>query len=166
MRKGILILFLFVAGITFAQEEQMSFGEKIAQYKADAKKELRPYNYDNLKASYYLVNGTAQRKSVEIYLFGTSEYKFVFNANGANADVTIKFYDKPKNDRSRVLIMEKKGVNGTSFSMTSTELQQAYQAKEELAGKLKRVFVEYHIPKDESVTESSTGAVILVLGYQ
>lgn len=166
MKKGILTLFILLCATSFAQEETLSFGERIAQYKADAKKDLRPYHYDNLKASYYLVNGTAQRKSVEVYLFGNSEYKFAFNAKGANANVTVKFYDKPKNDRSRILISEKKNVAGKSFSTTSTELNTAYKAKEEDARQLKRVFVEYHVPADETVKESTTGAVILVMGYQ
>ena len=166
MKKGFLTLFVLLCATSFAQEETLSFGERIAQYKADTKKDLRPFNYDNLKASYFLVNGTAQRKSVEVYLFGTSEYKLAFNAKGANANVTVKFYDKPKNDRSRVLITEMKNVNGKAFSTTSSELNTAYKAKEEQARKLKRVFVEYHVAADATITESTTGAMILVMGYQ
>ena len=166
MKKSILILFLLLGATSFAQEENLSFGERVAVYKAEAKKALRPFHYDNLKASYYLVNGSAQRKSVEVYLFGLSEYKFSFNAKGANSNVTVKFYDKPKNDRSRVLISEKKNVSGKEFSVMSSDLNTQYLAKEELAKPLKRVFVEYHIPADEAVTESSTGAMILVMGYQ
>lgn len=164
-------LLMLSAAFVIAQtaDEIAEFREKIKSNKSEAQSSLTPFKYDGSKITYYNVKSFEQTKEVEVYLFNNTDYKFSFSAKSANHDVVVKIYDKDKEAEERVLLKEISNVKGQKFIVNSKELNDSYTSKGG-ASRLKRVYVDYVIPKATGKVEkgsmSSRGAVVLVMGYK
>ena len=67
------------------------------------KKKLYPFTFQDRKTITFMYKPQIQEKEYEVQLFNGEDYRFVFNRTYAK-DVSIKIYDKPKDNPKRKLI--------------------------------------------------------------
>ena len=164
-----------------------AFKQELAEYKKASRIALKPYRYDGIKTTYFSYKSFDYVKEVEVGTIQKAEYRLSFNANGIHYDkIKIRIYDKPKENKGRVLLWEKDGVGGNEFTCETGEmLDRLKEAKREKGVsesvinvmRLKKLYIDYIIPAVERETEIDEmtgneiaiikkGAIIVSVGYQ
>lgn len=172
--KALFVLLLLTVTIAVGQvfnkkpevEEKPDMRELVRQYKKEAKQKLEPYRYDASKITYFLYKPYEQSKEIEVFFFNNAEYKLSFNSKAVKDPITIKVYDRAKNQQNRILLYSKENVAKSEFGVTSKDLNKKLKEKviarkdaqsedglseEEKAAftskiHLKKVYIDYIIP--------------------
>ena len=161
------------------------FKEELSGYKKLCRAALNPYRYDGVKTTQFSYKPYEYIKEVEIATIQDAEYRLSYNTNGIHHDkIQIKIYDKPDNDKRRVLLYEQAEVGGDEFFFETTEMIEKLKQVKLNKGidsaivdqmRLKKIFINYIIPAVERTTEINEfgedvvvklkGAIILCVGY-
>lgn len=192
-----IILILLLADSSLAQKKRKkddldpeaaakaAFKEVLSGYKKDCRSALKPYRYDGIKTTQFSYKPYEYVKEVEIATIQNAEYRLSYNTKGIEHDkIQIKIYDKPDNDKRRVLLYEQAEVGGDEFFFETTEMIEKLKKAKLKKGidsaivdqmRLKKIFIDYIIPAVERETEVNEwgeeilvnlkGAIILCVGY-
>ncbi|MBX7093417.1 MAG: hypothetical protein K1X56_01765 [Flavobacteriales bacterium] len=185
MRKRIIPMMFTAAmmvmvGYSFAQVLNKKADEKpdprikakenagnVTAYKEKSRENLKPYRYDGTNVQHFSYSGFAQKREIEVLLFNGSDYRLVFNAQGAPKPVNIEIYDKPTSNQARTKIHEFTNVTGQeNLSIETGTLTAKYrELKNNPDVLLKRIYVDYIISPNDS-KEPVSGFMILTYGYK
>lgn len=79
--------------------------------KAEMKQELKPdYKYDSSKITRFTTSADFQGKEIEVPLFPTEKYRFVFDVAGADKNFQIYVYDQKLGTKGRKALFALKNV--------------------------------------------------------
>lgn len=120
------------------------------------KKDLKPFSYYAFKITKITFTGESQFKEVEVPLFHSANYRFVFNTEGLSQDVKIEIYDKPANVETR-----KKIYTGTSH-------EKHFVFDPPKSATHNRIYINYIIPASSNTNknEIDKGCVIFYSGFK
>jgi hypothetical protein len=146
-------------------EAKAEFNNQIQKNRVEARAKLKPYKYNGTKSTTFTYKSYDYVKTIEILTVEKTDYKFSFIASLVKyGNITIKIYDKPSTTAGRTLLFERADVGGDDFTVSLDEMNAKFRAAKatksslepELIARmrLKKVYVEYHIPavdRDEEV---------------
>lgn len=190
-----LILTLFVTNVAILQKGEKSnevdafdaFKQELNDYKKASRTALKPYRYDGIKTTYFSYKSFDYIKEVEIATIQNTDYRLSFNANGIHYDkIRVRIYDKPQENKGRILLYEKDGVGGNEFTCETNEMLDKLKAAKLEKGvsqnivdvmQLKKLYLDYIIPAVDRETEIDErtgqeipviqkGAIIVSVGYE
>ncbi|MCB0481744.1 MAG: hypothetical protein KDC83_09945 [Flavobacteriales bacterium] len=120
------------------------------------KKDLKPFSYYAFKITKITFTGESQFKEVEVPLFHSANYRFVFNTEGLSQNVRIEIYDKPANVESRKKI----------YTGTSNEKHFVFDPPK--SSTHNRIYINYIIPASGNTNknEIDKGCVIFYSGFK
>lgn len=200
MKKLIyLIPFLFVGIIAYPQifgknklkekeppppAEIIDPSDKLPEMKIESKKSLEPYRYDGAKTTYFLYKPYQQRREIEIFFLGETDYKVVFNGGALDGSIGVEIYDRTFENPGKTMIYENKSVGSGLTNVTHEQLISELKKKKMEAGmssaeadliRLKKAYINYIIPnkseesktneKGEEISVKTKGIVLLTMGY-
>ena len=120
--------------------------------KKKCKETLKPFQYDASKVSKLTFKYKPAVKEVEVPLYFGESYRFVFNREGLPQHVDVNVYNKPFDNKKRVLLWTTKG---------KPETQNEFVWEPE---KSRKMYVNYSIPATNDTIKK--GCIVFVLGYK
>jgi hypothetical protein len=175
-------------------DAKAEFDNKIQANRVEARANLKPYKYNGTKSTTFTYKTYDYVKTIEITTIEKTDYTFSFIASLVkHGNITVKIYDKPSTTPGRTLLFEKADVGGGNFKVSLDEMNEKFRAAKTAKGsidpaiiakmRLKKVYVEYHIPAvdrgEELVTEAAGGgneqkatrtimysAMVVAVGYK
>lgn len=192
---SILLFIFFVVNIAPAQKNKKenkdfidpdaALKEELIEYKKNCRVALKPYRYDGQKTTFFSYKSYEYSKEIEVATIQESEYRLSINSNGIHdEDIKLRIYDKPKNQKGRVLLYEREGVGGNEFTFETTKMLEILKTYKKEKGtpqevvdilRLKKLYIDYIIPAVERQTESDEegnesaiekrGAIVVCIGY-
>lgn len=158
--------------------------DKLPDMKAESKRSLEPYRYDGAKTTYFLYKPYQQRREIEIFFLGETDYKVVFNGGALDGAIGVEIYDRPFKNPGKTLIYKNENVGSGLTNVTHETLIGELRKKKMEGGmseaeaeliKLKKAYINYIIPnksdetktneKGEEISVKTKGIVLLTMGY-
>lgn len=122
--------------------------------KDQSKKVLDPYKYDVAKVTRIVYKDQPSYKEIEVPLFIGEKYRLVFNTAALPKNVVINLYNREHDSKKRKLVFSSKDA--------PTD-QKDFSFDYSFANK---IFIDYDIPKGDSLASGSGGCLVFMLGYK
>ena len=151
----VIILLGFGALGTHAQtvKDACKWGDEV---KKRCKRDLKPFSYYAFKITKITFTSESQFKEVEVPLFHSANYRFVFNTEGLSQDVKVEIYDKPSSSENRKKI----------YSGTTHERHFVFDPPK--SSTHNRIYINYIVPASNNTNRNviDKGCVIFYSGFK
>ncbi len=124
-----------------------------AQVKTKLRKFLVPYQHETTQKTIITFENKKQVKEIEVPLFSSQKYRFIFSREGMYKNVQIEIYDKSNLQTNRKLLY-------TSKEKKPNQKEFIFDIE-----KQKKIFINYVVPEVKTNDTIRRGCMVFSMGF-